>query len=201
MNKAIYKKIKENDIIILARHIGPDPDALGSTIGLKDIIKATFPKKEVYTIGAAASKFKYIGTVDKVSEDIFPKALLIVLDTPDLKRIDGVKDISVFKDVIKIDHHPVCVFFRNHPKIMHKDGCCYSDARGGLCENLKNHRCQIKSISCKLYSCEYLRNKKVYFKIKDIPLLKYFFNLKQKYILKYSFFKPKSYVMYKLMEN
>ncbi|OKZ79358.1 MAG: hypothetical protein BHW07_04085, partial [Clostridium sp. CAG_433_25_7] len=107
MNKAIYKKIKENDIIILARHIGPDPDALGSTIGLKDIIKATFPKKEVYTIGAAASKFKYIGTVDKVSEDIFPKALLIVLDTPDLKRIDGVKDISVFKDVIKIDHHPV----------------------------------------------------------------------------------------------
>ena len=94
MNKAIYKKIKENDIIILARHIGPDPDALGSTIGLKDIIKATFPKKEVYTIGAAASKFKYIGTVDKVSEDIFPKALLIVLDTPDLKRIDGVKDIS-----------------------------------------------------------------------------------------------------------
>ena len=107
MNKAKYKKIKENDIIILARHIGPDPDALGSTIGLKDIIKATFPKKEVYTIGAAASKFKYIGTVDKVSEDIFPKALLIVLDTPDLKRIDGVKDISVFKDVIKIDHHPV----------------------------------------------------------------------------------------------
>ena len=70
----------------------------------------------------------------------------------------------------------VCVFFRNHPKIMHKDGCCYSDARGGLCENLKNHRCQIKSISCKLYSCEYLRNKKVYFKIKDIPLLKYFFS-------------------------
>ena len=55
----------------------------------------------------------------------------------------------------------ICVFFRNHPKIMHKDGCCYSDARGGLCENLKNHRCQIKSISCKLYSCEYLRNKKV----------------------------------------
>ena len=70
-----------------------------------------------------------------------------------------------------------------------------------FCENLKNNTCQIKSISCKLYSCEYLRNKKVYFKIKNIPLLKYFFNLKQKYILKYSFFKPKSYVMYKLMEN
>ena len=78
---------------------------------------------------------------------------------------------------------------------MHKDGCCYSDARGGLCENLKNHRCQIKSISCKLYSCEYLRNKKVYFKIKDIPLLKYFFNLKQKYILKYIFYSRHNYYL------
>ena len=45
MNKAIYKKIKDNDIIILARHIGPDPDALGSTIGLKDI-KQHFPKRK-----------------------------------------------------------------------------------------------------------------------------------------------------------
>lgn len=94
----------------------------------------------------------------------------------------------------------VCVFFRNNSKIAHEDGCCFSAARGGECINLKNHKCTIKSISCKLYSCEYLRNKKINFKIKDIPLLKYFFNLKQKYILKYSFFKPKSYVMYKLME-
>lgn len=95
----------------------------------------------------------------------------------------------------------VCVYFRNNKDFSHTNGCCYSTKRGGLCENLKNNTCQIKSISCKLYSCEYLRNKKVYFKIKDILLLKYFFNLKQKYILKYSFFKSKSYVMYKLMEN
>ena len=39
MNKAIYKKIKENDIIILARHIGPDTYTLKSTIRLKEIKK------------------------------------------------------------------------------------------------------------------------------------------------------------------
>lgn len=105
--KKVYKKIKENSKIIIARHIGPDPDALGSTIGLKEIIKATFPDKEVYTIGASPSKFKYIGTVDKVSEEEFKDSLLIVCDTPDLKRIDGIKDINDFKDVIKIDHHPI----------------------------------------------------------------------------------------------
>ena len=95
----------------------------------------------------------------------------------------------------------VCVFFRNNPKIMHEDGCCYSDARGGKCEYLTNHKCKIKSISCKLYSCEYLRKNKVNFKINSFLLIKYFFNLKQKYYIKYSFFKPKDYVLYKLIES
>ncbi len=106
MKKAIYKKIKENDIIVIARHIGADPDALGSSIGLREIIKETFPKKEVYTVGASASKFKFMGTIDKINESKFKDALLIVLDTPDLKRIDGINSINDFKDVIKIDHHP-----------------------------------------------------------------------------------------------
>lgn len=95
----------------------------------------------------------------------------------------------------------VCVFFRNNPNITHENGCCYSDARGGLCNHLKNNKCEIKSISCKLYSCEYLRKRKVNFRMKNIPLIKYFFNLKQKYFIKYSFFKPKSYVIYKLIES
>lgn len=107
MNKQIYRKIKENNKIVIARHIGPDPDALGSSIGLREIIKATFPKKEVYTIGALPTKFRFMGSMDKVSEDNFKDSLLIVLDTPDLKRIDGVSDVNMFKDVIKIDHHPV----------------------------------------------------------------------------------------------
>ncbi|MBP3634938.1 MAG: hypothetical protein J6J17_00565 [Bacilli bacterium] len=95
----------------------------------------------------------------------------------------------------------VCIYFRNNPKIMHKNGCCYSDARGGLCKNLVNNSCSIKSISCKLYSCEYLRKNKINFRMKAIPLIKYFFNIKQKYYIKYSFFKDKDYMINKLIEN
>lgn len=101
----IYRKIKKFDTIILARHIGPDPDALGSTLGLKESILATFPNKKVCAVGLGASKFKYLGTVDKFDESMYENSLLIVLDTPDIKRIDGV-DISKFKYKIKIDHHP-----------------------------------------------------------------------------------------------
>ena len=103
--KNIYKEIKKYNKIVIARHVGADPDALGSTLGLKEIIKNTFPEKEVYVVGLPASKFKYIGEVDKFLEDMYVNSLLIVTDTPDKARIEGV-DPSRFNKVIKIDHHP-----------------------------------------------------------------------------------------------
>ncbi|MCI8544928.1 MAG: bifunctional oligoribonuclease/PAP phosphatase NrnA [Bacilli bacterium] len=105
MYSNIYKKIKKYDTIVIARHVGADPDALASSLGLKDIILHAFPKKKVYVIGHPASKFKYLGTLDKMSEELYQNSLLIVTDTPDKRRVDGV-DASKFECSIKIDHHP-----------------------------------------------------------------------------------------------
>ena len=102
--KQILKQIKKYDNIVIARHIGGDPDAFGSAIGLKEIILANFPNKKVYATGTPTSKFKYFGNVDKIPEDI-SNALLIVTDTPDKKRVDCVA-IDHFDYKIKIDHHP-----------------------------------------------------------------------------------------------
>jgi len=103
--KYIYKQIKKYDTIVITRHIGADPDALGSQLGLRDSILATFPNKKVYAVGTPASKFKYLGFLDKLPDGIESKALLIITDTPDKKRVDGV-DTSAFASSIKIDHHP-----------------------------------------------------------------------------------------------
>ena len=102
--KQIYRTIKKYDKIVLARHVGADPDALGSTLGLKDIIKKTFPNKKVIVVGAPASRFNYLGVIEKMTDDMYD-GLLIVLDTPDKGRVDGV-DVDKFKKKIKIDHHP-----------------------------------------------------------------------------------------------
>ena len=104
--KRIYKEIKKHDTIVIARHIGPDPDALGSQLALKELILNTFPHKKVYAVGTPASKFKFIGTLDKFEERLYEEALLIVTDTPDIKRVDGVIPTK-FKYKIKIDHHPI----------------------------------------------------------------------------------------------
>jgi len=101
----IYKKIKKYNKIVIARHVGADPDALGSTLGLKEAILNTFPKKKVYVVGVPASRHKYIGELDRFTENMYENSLLIVLDTPDLKRIDGV-DANKFEYKVKIDHHP-----------------------------------------------------------------------------------------------
>lgn len=103
--KKIYKQIKKYNKIVIARHIGADPDALGSTLGLKEAIKNTFPNKEVYVVGTPAARHKYIGVLDRFTDDMYDNSLLIILDTPNLSRVDGV-DVSKFEYKIKIDHHP-----------------------------------------------------------------------------------------------
>jgi phosphoesterase RecJ-like protein len=110
--RQIYKKIKKYNTIVIARHIGADPDALGSSFGLRDSIKATFPNKNVLAVGAGAAKFKYMGSVDKFNEELYENSLLIVLDTPNISRVDGVNP-SKFNDTIKIDHHPFVEEFCN----------------------------------------------------------------------------------------
>ncbi len=104
--RKILKKIKQYDVIVIARHISPDPDAIASQISLRDAIKLTFPKKQVYAVGTSVSKFKYYGSLDRIDETNFSEdALLIALDVPNMSRIDGV-DKSAFKEIFKIDHHP-----------------------------------------------------------------------------------------------
>ncbi|MBQ8132624.1 MAG: bifunctional oligoribonuclease/PAP phosphatase NrnA [Bacilli bacterium] len=103
MFQEIYEKIKEYDTIVIARHIGVDPDALCSQLALRDSIRLTFPEKKVIAIGTGSVKFTSLGKLDKLEK--VENALLIVTDTPDKRRVDSV-DFSQFAYCIKIDHHP-----------------------------------------------------------------------------------------------
>lgn len=111
--KDIYKLIKKYHTIVIARHIGADPDALGSQFALKETIKENFKDKEVYAVGSTASKFRFMGNLDKPDDIDLSQTLLIVLDTPDKKRIDGIEELEEYGDVIKIDHHPFVEKFSN----------------------------------------------------------------------------------------
>lgn len=100
----ILKTIEKYDTIVIARHIGVDPDALCSQLALRDVILLNYPEKKVSAIGTGSHKFAHIGKLDKLEKN-YSHALLIVTDTPDKRRVDSV-DFSQFEEVIKIDHHP-----------------------------------------------------------------------------------------------
>lgn len=105
IEKNIFKVIKKYQNIVLARHIGPDPDAVASQIALRDSIKLTFPDKNVYAVGNSVNKFKYFGDLDKIDDGKLDNPLLIVLDVPNKHRIDGI-NYDNYDYVIRIDHHP-----------------------------------------------------------------------------------------------
>ena len=106
MYKDIFKTIKSYDNIVIARHVGVDPDAMASQIALKNSIKLTFPEKNVYAIGNGTVKFNFIGKLDKnVCFDKINNILLIVVDTPDKRRVD-MEELTHYEYSVKMDHHP-----------------------------------------------------------------------------------------------
>lgn len=103
---ALCQLIERHDTIIIHRHVRPDPDALGSQLGLKEIIEHSFTGKRVLAPGTVSKGLSWIGDMDEVTRDDYASALVIVCDTANQPRIDG----DLFdqgQTLVKIDHHPV----------------------------------------------------------------------------------------------
>lgn len=101
----IFEKIKAYDTIIIHRHQRPDPDALGSQAGLRELIKHNFPTKKVLATGFDEPTLAWITTMDEVSDSDYDGALVIVTDTANTPRIDDER-YTKGDCLIKIDHHP-----------------------------------------------------------------------------------------------
>ncbi len=104
IREQILQKIKEFDRIMIHMHIRPDGDCYGAGFGLKNIIKESFPEKEVYVVGESADYVDFVGTPDKVDDEMFKDALSIVVDTASEDRVSDQR-FKLAKYVIKIDHH------------------------------------------------------------------------------------------------
>ena len=103
---AILQKIEEYPRIMLFRHVRNDGDCVGATKGLKEIIRLTWPEKEVYLIDEETAKYlAFMGPEDEpVADELYADALGIVLDTASEARISN-KKYTLCRELIKIDHH------------------------------------------------------------------------------------------------
>ena len=101
----ILKKIKEYDKIIIHRHMRPDPDAIGSQVGLQKLLQLNFPEKSIKVTGYDEPTLTWLAKMDEVTDSDYEQALVIVCDTANTPRIDD-KRYSMGDLLIKIDHHP-----------------------------------------------------------------------------------------------
>jgi len=109
MFEKILDAIKEFDTIIIHRHNNPDGDALGSQIGMREIIQENFPTKTVYTVGDGSKRYGFMegSVMDEIDDSVYENALAIVLDTSAAALISDDRYKKAQKTV-RIDHHIFC---------------------------------------------------------------------------------------------
>ena len=105
MKRQIIDTIEKYDKIIIHRHVRPDPDAYGSQVGLRELIKDNYPEKQVFASGTHDELLDYLAFQDELTKEDYSGALVIVTDTGNTERIDA-DFYNEGSYIIKIDHHP-----------------------------------------------------------------------------------------------
>lgn len=121
--KDVIKKIKEYNRIIIHGHQRPDGDCLGSQLGLKDIIKTTYPKKEVYVVGENSEYLSFLGGVDVIDDSMFEGALSIIVDLANQERASDNRYTKA-SYTCRIDHHVRVEEFANTEVIEDETPSC-----------------------------------------------------------------------------
>ncbi|MDO4197414.1 MAG: bifunctional oligoribonuclease/PAP phosphatase NrnA [Erysipelotrichaceae bacterium] len=103
MYQSILEKLKEYNKVTIFHHVGPDGDAMFSSLALRTFIMDNFPDKKVKMAGYET--FDLITRNDKTADSFIKKSLAIVLDTANKERIDDQR-YALAPYLIKIDHHP-----------------------------------------------------------------------------------------------
>lgn len=102
-----FETIERYSTIAIFRHVSPDGDALGSQYGLKLWIESNYPDKKVVALGKRHFERSFFPPSDQIEDHELKDALAIICDTANRERVDDER-FSQCREVMKIDHHPVC---------------------------------------------------------------------------------------------
>ncbi len=109
MFEQILDLIRAYPRVILHRHKNPDGDALGSQLGLKHILKDSFPDKEIFTVGDMNDRYAFMADepMDDLPDSAYEGALAIVLDTS-AKALISDERYATAAATARMDHHIFC---------------------------------------------------------------------------------------------
>jgi bifunctional oligoribonuclease and PAP phosphatase NrnA len=103
MYEDILAKVMGHQTIIIHRHTKPDFDAIGSQVGLKEILIENFPNKHIFVVGDQ-NRFDMDNDMQTIPDDVYQDALVFILDVA-VKHMVSDERYKLAKEVIVIDHH------------------------------------------------------------------------------------------------
>ena len=123
----ILKEIKKAETICILAHENPDGDAIGSSLGLYDVLTRMGKNTEVlmknvpetYCFLPGAQNIKEESTIENFD-------LAIVVDCPDLKRVNSglIPYFEKAKVKVEFDHHMNNSMFADYNIINHVSPAC-----------------------------------------------------------------------------
>lgn len=104
--------LKKYDTVIIHRHTNPDGDAMGSQIGLKNLLLDNFPEKKVYAVGDSAGRFSFMDgpVMDEIPDETYKGALAVILDSAEHSLVSDDR-YTLAEKTLRIDHHIFCEKF------------------------------------------------------------------------------------------
>lgn len=104
--------LKKYDTVIIHRHTNPDGDAMGSQIGLKNLLLDNFPEKKVYAVGDGAGRFSFMdgSVMDEIPDETYKGALAVILDSAEHSLVSDDR-YTLAEKTLRIDHHIFCEKF------------------------------------------------------------------------------------------
>ena len=105
----LFSELETAEKIVITTHFKPDGDAMGSQIGMKQLLMENFPEKTVYAVGDEPRFFSFMegSVMDTIPDECYNGALAIILDCGSAHLISDDRYLQA-KALCRIDHHLFC---------------------------------------------------------------------------------------------
>ncbi len=107
--KQLIQQIKNSQCVLIASHVNPDGDAIGSLLALGLALEALNIKTTLYNESDLPAVYRFLPRVNQIQNEIsriHPYDAAIILDCSNLDRVGtAIELISQIPMVINIDHH------------------------------------------------------------------------------------------------
>jgi phosphoesterase RecJ-like protein len=126
MMESIIQHLKSSSRVLLASHVNPDGDAIGSLLAMGGVLEKLGCEVELYNESAIPAVYRFLPSVARIQKQLcdperFDTA--VVLDCGDLSRVGAeAKRVGTIPVVINIDHHATNTRFGQH-HLVDVDAC------------------------------------------------------------------------------